>query len=345
MSRICFGLLLVCGNFVTGAPVPREIHVRLIDIETGKPAEGLYVDLIGGKGKEARSKPPVPPSAVPTAWQTRTDTTAPTSIDGVTPAIVYYRDGFGLKTGEVSMFKVVGIYSDVVDGSTGGRYVSCADQAIFRTDEVLKYGSTVKNLDPWCPNKKAPAQVQAAPGELVMFVRSMKGMPAAEIRVRVIEIDTLKPVKGLYVEAGQVVPTSYGRLGAVPNSNVKAVRVPTSVDGVAHFSVPAPSSREIRDTGYFMVTAIVFPSDEHWCTLSYSVGEGGTIEEVLKYGSKPVVRLVDSRGCNSVSRYLELEEVEAAPGEIVAFVRHLTWWERIHNWFYYSIQFGDQTIH
>lgn len=319
--------------------------MRLIDIETGKPAEDLYVDLIGGIGKEAQSKPRVPPSAVPTAWHTRTDTTPPTSIDGVTPAIVYYRDGFGLKVDEISMFKVVGIYSSVVDASTGSRYVSCADQAIFRTEEVLKYGSTVTNLDPWCPNKKVPAQVQAAPGEIVMFVHSMKGMPAAEIRVRVIEIDTLRPAKGLYVEAGQVrVPTSYGLFGTAANSKVKAepVRVPTSVDGVAHFRVPAPSSREIRDTGYFRVTAIVFPSDEHWCTLSYSMGKGGTIEEVLEHGSKPVPR-VGSRGCNSVSRYWE--EVEAAPGEIVAFVRRLTWWERIHNWFYYSIQFGDQTIH
>ena len=78
-------------------------------------------------------------------------------------------------------------------------YVSCADQAIFRTEEVLKYGNTVKNLDPWCPNKKAPAHIQATPGDIVMFVRSMKGMPTAEISVRLIEIETGKPAKGLYV--------------------------------------------------------------------------------------------------------------------------------------------------
>jgi len=320
--------------------------VRLIDIDTGKPAEGLYVDLIGGKGKEARPKPTVPPSAMPTAWDTQTDTTAPTSIDGVTPAIAYYH-GFGLKAGEISMFKVAGIYSSVVDPSTGSRYVSCADQAIFRTEEVLKYGSTVKNLDPWCPNKKAPAQVQAAPGEIVMFVRSIKGMPAAEIRVRVVEIDTGKPAKGIYVAAGQVrVPTSW-LLGHVANSSVKAehVRISTSVDGVAHFSVPAPSSREIRDTGYFGVTDIVFPSDAHYISCSgWSGGkrsQGDKIEEVLSDGVKGRA-ISGSRGCPYVYPYWF--EVEAAPGEIVGFVRRLTWWERFHNWFVDYIGFNDLRI-
>ena len=115
MNRICFGLLLVCGHLVTGAPVRQGIRVRLIDIETGKPAEGLYVDLIGGKGKEARPKPTVPPSAVPTAWDTQTDTTAPTSIDGVTPAIAYYH-GFGLKAGEIV---TTGSYAGAVEVPLG----------------------------------------------------------------------------------------------------------------------------------------------------------------------------------------------------------------------------------
>src|SRR5690349_14871811 len=105
MSPNRIGLLLVCGYLVMGAAVPQEIQVRLIDIETAKPVQGLYVDLIGGIGQEAQSKPAVPASAVPTIWNTRTDTLRPTSFDGVTRSGMYHRYGSGLKIGEISMMK------------------------------------------------------------------------------------------------------------------------------------------------------------------------------------------------------------------------------------------------
>jgi hypothetical protein len=200
------------------------------------------------------------------------------------------------------MIKVAAIYSDGVDA----RYVSCADKAVFRTEEVLKYGVTMKNLDPWCPDKKAPGQVQAAPGEIVMFVRSMKGMPAAEIRVRLIDIETGKPAKDLYVE-------------------VRRIRVPTSVDGVARFSVPAPSSREIRDIGPIFVSSSVYPSSERYASCSGSAWF--QTEEVLRYG---VMGKNLAPWCPGKKA---LDEVEATPGEIVMFVRPFTWRERIKHWF------------
>jgi hypothetical protein len=299
MSRICFGLLLVCGHLVTGAAVPPEIRVRLIDIETGIPAKGLSVELDSGIGKEVHSKSAVPPSAVPTAWIPRTSTGPPTSIDGVTRFSVPNRGGFGLKIGEISLIKVAAIYSDGVDA----RYVSCADKAVFRTEEVLRHGITVRNLDPWCPNKKAPDQVQAAP------VRYRKGIPAAEIRLRLIDIETGKPAKGLYVRVRQV---------GVP----RGVDVPTSVDGMVRFSVPTLSSpsREIRDTGLFIgVPDLAYRSSERYA--SCSVQMSFRTDEVLRYGvtGKDVNPL-----CPSTKT---LDEVEARPGEIVVFVLPRPWWE------------------
>jgi len=298
--------------------VAQEIRVRLIDIETSNPAKELYVELGAGRGKEALSKPTVLPSAVPTSWFPQTESPGSrTSIDGVAR--------FGaprgvLKIGEISMIKVVAIYSDGVDT----RYVSCADKAVFRTEEVLKYGVTVKNLGPWCTPNNGLGQVQAAPGDIVMFVRSMKGMPAAEIRVRLIDIETSKPVKGLDV------------LLRGFRSDSADLHLPTSVDGVARFGVPAPSSREIRDIGPLFVMA---PRSTGDSDQPYAACEGPLwlqTEEVVRHGiTANNVKTLSPECANKKA----LDEAEAAPGEIVMFVRHWTWRERITHWFYDFIRF------
>jgi hypothetical protein len=232
---------------------------------------------------------------------------------------VYYRYGSGLKIGEISMFKVVGIYSGGVDASTGARYVSCADQAVFRTDDVLKYGITVKNLDPGCPNKKVPGQVRASPGEIVMFVRVMKGMPTAEIHVRFVDIETGKPAKGLYVR---------WRKGV----GGRDFDFPTSVDGMVAFAVPAPSSpsREIRDIGLSIgVPELAYRSTE--CYYPCSVQNSFQTEEVLRHG---VTVKETAPWCPDKKA---LDEVEARPGEIVMFLRPFTWWEWFKRTFLFNL--------
>jgi len=320
MSRHCVGLLLVFGHLATGVAVGQEIRVRLIDIETSNPAKGLYVEMGAGRGKEALSKPAVPPSAVPTSWFPQPESTGSrTSIDG----LARFSAPHGLlKIGEISMIKVVAIYSDGVDT----RYVSCSDKAVFRTEEVLKYGVTVKNLGPWCTPTKGLDQVQAAPGDIVMFVRSMKGMPAAEIRVRLIDIETSKPVKGLEV-----------LLRGFRSADSADLRLPTSVDGVARFSVPAPSSREIRDIGplFVMGPSSTNDSDQPYAQCGDNPRWLQT-EEVVRHG----VTANNVKTLNPECRNKKaLDEVAAAPGEIVMFVRHWTWRERITNWFYDFIRF------
>jgi hypothetical protein len=57
MSWVCFGLLLVCGHFMTGAAVAEEVRVRVINVTTGKPVQGLDVGLAFVQGEELRVKP------------------------------------------------------------------------------------------------------------------------------------------------------------------------------------------------------------------------------------------------------------------------------------------------
>src|SRR5439155_4705905 len=112
----------------------------------------------------------------------------------------------------------------------------------------------------------------------------------------------------------------------------------TSVDGVVRFTVPAPSSREIRDIGHFWVMA---PSSTGDSDQPYAACAGGGIqwfqtEEVVRHGiTANNVKTLTPECTNKKA----LDEGEAAPGEIVMFVRHWTWRERITNGFYDFIRF------
>jgi hypothetical protein len=298
--------------------VAQEIRVRLIDIETGRPAKSQYVELVFGKGK---LKPTVSPSVVATAGVSHVGVL--TGDDGVAGFSVPAR--VSLESGEISVVRVhAANYSSLLED---GRYVSCADEALLQTEEVLRSGITVKNVSPWCRDKKAPG-VKATPGEIIVFVRSLAAMAGAEIRVRLIDIETGKPVKGQPVEVTAVKGREVQLKPAVPPSIMQTswapqsrVRVPTSIDGVARVRVPAPESRDTRDINLISVHAAGYP------IISCASESQFRTQEILRYG---ITAKETMSWCPDKKA---LDEVEARPGELVIFVRSLTWRERIRHWF------------
>jgi hypothetical protein len=161
----CFGLVLVCGHPVTGAAVPQEIHVRLIDIETGKPVKGEKVELTAGKGKEVASKPIPPRGVIPMSTVPESRVVMPTSIDGV--ARFHVPAPVSRDISEVSLIRL----QAPVYGQSGEslRYFSCSYENWFRTEEVLRYG-VVARKTMGCLITKALVEVEATPGEIVIFV-------------------------------------------------------------------------------------------------------------------------------------------------------------------------------
>ena len=150
MSRNCFGLLLVCGHLATGVAVAQEIRVRLIDIETSKPVKGLEVLLRGFRSDSA-------------------DLHLPTSVDGVAR--------FTVPAPSAREIRDIGPLYVMAPRSTGDSdqpYAACEGTRWFQTEEVVRHGITannVKTLSPECANKNTLDEVEAAPGEIAMFVR------------------------------------------------------------------------------------------------------------------------------------------------------------------------------
>jgi hypothetical protein len=326
MNRICFGLLLVCGHLVTGVAVAQEIRVRLVDIESGKPAKYQPLHLSIEKGKEVRSKPGAPPSLVPTG--SVSDSSTGTDADGIA-----HFDPPGpvpRLSREISLIK---FYTNITayPKANESRYVSCAaGDVLLRAEEVLKAGAILKNMNLWCSDKKARDEVKATPGEIVMFVRSLTGMPSKEIRVRVIDIETGKPAKDVDMDLSLAiggenrpgVPESLGIRYTASNSRL---RVPTPRDGVVRYNVPAELSEKAGEIGLIRVSSAGFPSNKRYVSCDY--GQIFRIDEVLKHGV--TVKKI-SPWCPDTKA---LDEVNAAPGEIVTFVRSWTWRERIRHFF------------
>jgi hypothetical protein len=44
-SLACLGLMLACGHLVTGVAVADEVSVRVMNVITGKPVQGVDVQL------------------------------------------------------------------------------------------------------------------------------------------------------------------------------------------------------------------------------------------------------------------------------------------------------------
>jgi hypothetical protein len=313
MNRICFRLLLVCGHLVTGVVVAQDIRVRLIDIESGQPAKYQVLHLSTGTGKEVRSKPGAPPSLVPTGSVSQ-------------PSVATGTDGFAhfdppaavlRLSREISLVKLSTSISAGREDNEN-RYVSCAagDDVLLRAEEVMRAGTILKNMNLWCSDKKIRDEVKATSGEIVMFVRSLTGMPSKEIRVRVIDIETGRPVKDVDMELSLAIG-SWAR-----NSILQA---PTPRDGIVRYNVPATLSEKAGGIGLIRVSSAGFPSSNRF--ISCADEASFRIDEVLKHG---VTTKKISPWCPDATA---LDKVNAAPGEIVTFVRPFTWRERIRHFF------------
>jgi len=145
----------------------KEIRVRVIDIETGKPAKDVDMELSLVIGGEA--SPGNPASLMGRSWASNSRLRIPTPRDGIVRYGVPVALSENAGSGKAGGMGLISVYSAGFPSSH--RYVSCDYEQMFRIDDVLKHGVTVKKISPWCPDTKELDMVKAAPGEIVTFVR------------------------------------------------------------------------------------------------------------------------------------------------------------------------------